>query len=110
MRSGTSIGAGLSVVAVGMAATLASCAPATVNKSSVRATDHAPESTQVDIVRIPYDPNFPYYVVVVEPLRPGVGAAYSPPPPTPGVERYGWGPWGWSLLPTGPQAQAYEGS
>jgi curli biogenesis system outer membrane secretion channel CsgG len=89
---------------------LAACAPATVNKASVRATDQAPESTQVEVVRIPYDPSYPYYVVTVEPLRVGVDSSYSPPPETPGVQRYGWGSWGWGLLPTGPQAQAYSGS
>ena len=48
---------------------LASCAPATVDKQSVRATEGQPESTQVDVVRIPYDPNLPTYVVTVAPLR-----------------------------------------
>jgi curli biogenesis system outer membrane secretion channel CsgG len=89
---------------------LSGCGQATVNKASVRATDQAPESTQVEIVRIPYDPNYPYYVVTVEPLRVGVTSSYAPPPETPGVTRYGWGSWGWGLLPTGPQAQAYQGS
>jgi curli biogenesis system outer membrane secretion channel CsgG len=86
------------------------CAPATVNKASVRATDQAPESTQVEVVRIPYDPNYPYYVVTVEPFKLGVDSSYSPPPPTPGVTRYGWGSWGWGLLPSGPQAETYSGS
>ncbi|HZR82069.1 MAG TPA: CsgG/HfaB family protein [Candidatus Binatia bacterium] len=95
-------------VACGVAAS--ACAPATVNKASVRATDQAPESTQVEVVRVPYDPNYPYYVVTVEPLRVGVESSYAPPPPTPGVTRYGWGSWGWGLLPTGPQAEAYQGS
>jgi len=38
-------------------ALVAGCADATVNKQSVRATQTAPESTQVDVVRIPYDPS-----------------------------------------------------
>lgn len=85
------------------------CAPATVNPEAVRATQDAPPSTQVDVVRIPYDPNLPYYVVTVEPLTVGVEGGGSPPPQAPGVVRYGWGSWGWGLLPTGPQAQPYEG-
>ncbi|VUZ84693.1 hypothetical protein MELA_01067 [Candidatus Methylomirabilis lanthanidiphila] len=47
---------------------LGACATATVDKQSVRATQTAPESTQVEVVRIPYDPALPYYVVTVEPL------------------------------------------
>jgi len=84
------------------------CAPATVDKQSVRATDRAPESTQVDLVRIPYDPSLPYYVVVVEPFSFDVdGSPSGSAPQTPGT-RYGWGPWGWGLLPEGPRAQAYN--
>ena len=90
-----------------LCAVLGACT-AEVNKQSVKATDTAPESTQVEVVRIPYDPNLPKYVVTVEPLSfdassGGGGAA----PPVPG-RRYGWGPWGWGLLPEGPQAQAYN--
>ena len=63
---------------------LAACAPATVNKQSVRATDQAPESTQVALVQIPYDPNRPYYVVTVEPFTIGAdGVPSGPPPETP---------------------------
>jgi len=86
------------------------CATATVDKQSVRATQNAPESTQVDVVRIPYDPALPRYVVTVEPLAfdadssPSVGSA----PPTPGTH-YGWGPYGWGVLPEGPHAQAQNG-
>jgi curli biogenesis system outer membrane secretion channel CsgG len=84
------------------------CAPATVDKQSVRATAQAPESTQVDLVRIPYDPGLPYYVVVIEPFSFDADAPASQSRPrTPGV-RYGWGPWGWGLLPEGPRAQAYN--
>ncbi len=87
---------------------LGACAPATVNKAGVRATDQAPESTQVEVVRIPYDASHPYYVVTVEPLTVGVDSSAGPAPQTPGVVRYGWGPWGWGgLLPTGPKAEAY---
>jgi murein tripeptide amidase MpaA len=56
------------MVLAGCVLWLAACAPATVNKQSVRATDQAPESTQVAVVQIPYDPNRPYYVVTVEPF------------------------------------------
>jgi curli biogenesis system outer membrane secretion channel CsgG len=86
---------------------LAGCTAA-VDKQSVRATQTAPESTQVEVVRIPYDASLPYYVVTVEPLAfdaasGGGGSA----PPVPG-RRYGWGPFGWGLLPEGPQARAYN--
>ena len=84
------------------------CAPATVDKRSVRATDQAPESTQVDLVRIPYDSSLPYYVVVVEPFTfDADGSPSASTPRTPGTH-YGWGPWGWGLLPEGPRAQAYN--
>jgi curli biogenesis system outer membrane secretion channel CsgG len=89
-------------------AMLSACATATVDKQSVRATQNAPESTQVDVVRIPYDPSLPTYVLTVEPMTfdadpGGSGSA----PGTPGVRR-GWGPWGWGILPEGPRAQAYN--
>jgi len=85
----------------------ASCAPATVDKQSVRATEGQPESTQVDVLRIPYDPNLPTYVVTVAPLQIAVDGSPSAPPPPPG-RHYGWGPWGYGLLPEGPQAEAYN--
>jgi len=93
---------------IGCCLLLGACATATVDKQSVRATQTAPESTQVEVVRIPYDPALPYYVVTVEPLtfaaeQPMSGAA----PAAPG-RRYGWGPWGWGLLPEGPQAPVYN--
>src|SRR5262249_52498112 len=47
-------------------------------------------------------------VVTVEPLTfdaPGGGGDHGPH--TPGTH-YGWGPWGWGLLPTGPHAEAYR--
>ncbi|MEW6271240.1 MAG: CsgG/HfaB family protein [Thermodesulfobacteriota bacterium] len=90
---------------------VSACAPATVNQQSVRATDQAPVATQVDVVRIPYNPNYPYYVLTVEPFTIAAdGIPSGPPPQTPGVVRYGFGPWGWGLLPTGPEAQAYNPS
>jgi curli biogenesis system outer membrane secretion channel CsgG len=93
---------------VAMAVLAAACGPASVDKQSVRATSQAPESTQVDVVRVPYDPSLPYYVVTVEPLTFDAGSGSGDAGPrTPGV-RYGWGPWGWGILPEGPRAQAYE--
>jgi curli biogenesis system outer membrane secretion channel CsgG len=80
---------------------------ATVGKQSVKATETAPESTQVEVVRIPYDPSLPRYVVTVEPLGFDAGGGGGAAPPVPG-RRYGWGPWGWGLLPEGPQAPAYN--
>jgi curli biogenesis system outer membrane secretion channel CsgG len=86
---------------------LSGCSTATVDKTSVRATQAAPESTQVEVVRIPYDPAYPRYVVTVEPLTfDADGSAQGTAPSTPGVRR-GWGPWGWGILPTGPEARAY---
>ena len=87
-------------------AVLASCAPATVDKQSVRATEGQPESAQVDVIRIPYDPNLPTYVVTVAPLEIAVDGSPTAPPPPPG-RHYGWGPFGYGLLPEGPQAEAY---
>jgi len=95
---------------VGLMAVLAmACAPASVDKRGVRATDQAPESTRVDVVQIPYDRSLPYYVVVVEPMTfdAGDGGGGGDAPPVPG-RRYGWGPWGWGLLPEGPSARPYN--
>lgn len=90
-----------------LAGSLAGCT-ATVDKSSVRATDQAPESTRVDVVRIPYDASYPYWVVTVEPFSfDADGSSDGSTPEVPG-RRYGWGPWGWGLLPEGPQARAYN--
>lgn len=84
------------------------CANATVDKQAARATSQAPESMQVDVVRIPYDPSLPYYVVVVEPFTfDAGGGGAGDTPRTPGV-RYGWGPFGWGILPEGPRAEAYN--
>jgi curli biogenesis system outer membrane secretion channel CsgG len=91
-----------------VAAIVAAGCTATVDKQSVRATQTAPESTQVDVVRIPYDPSLPYWVVTVEPfVFEADGAGTGAAPPVPG-RRYGWGPFGWGLLPEGPQARAYN--
>ena len=96
------------IVTVILAALASACATATVDKQSVRATGQAPESTQVDVVRIPYDPSLPYYVVVVEPFTfDADGSASASAPRTPGTH-YGWGPWGWGLMPEGPRAQSYN--
>ena len=84
-----------------------SACTAEVNKQSVKATQTAPESTQVEIVRIPYDPHLPTYVVTVQPLSFDAGGGGGSAPPVPG-RRYGWGPWGWGLLPEGPQARPYN--
>jgi curli biogenesis system outer membrane secretion channel CsgG len=91
-----------------LAAALVGACTATVDKQSVRATQTAPESTQVDVVRIPYDPSLPYYVVTVEPFGFAAGGTEGgSAPPVPG-RRYGWGPFGWGLLPEGPQARPYN--
>jgi curli biogenesis system outer membrane secretion channel CsgG len=91
-----------------LAVLASACAPATVNKQSVRATAEAPDSTRVDLVRMPYDPSLPYFVVTVEPFTfDADGSPSAGAPATPGTH-YGWGPWGWGLLPTGPKAEAYN--
>src|SRR5437868_14758909 len=97
------------VILAGLVAAVASaCAPATVDKQSVRATAEAPDSTRVDVVRVPFDPSLPYYVVTVEPFTfDADGSPSGSTPATPGTQ-YGWGPWGWGLLPTGPKAEAYN--
>jgi curli biogenesis system outer membrane secretion channel CsgG len=95
-------------IIVVLAAALVGACTATVDKQSVRATQTAPESTQVDVVRIPYDPSLPYYVVTVEPFGFAAGGTEGgSAPPVPG-RRYGWGPFGWGLLPEGPQARPYN--
>ncbi len=59
-------------------------------------------------MRIPYDPSLPRYVVTVEPLSfDASGGSGGAAPPVPG-RRYGWGPFGWGLLPEGPQARPYN--
>jgi curli biogenesis system outer membrane secretion channel CsgG len=84
------------------------CTAASVDKQSVKATATAPESTQVEVVRIPYDPSLPRYVVTVEPLSfDAGGGGGGSAPPVPG-QRYGWGPWGWGILPQGPQADVHN--
>ncbi len=96
------------LIPVTLAMLAAACAPATVDKRSVRATDQAPESTQVDVVRVPYDPSLPYYVLVVEPFTFDTDSSPAASTPrTPGT-RYGWGPYGWGILPEGPKAHAYN--
>lgn len=94
------------MTAIGVCALLAGCT-ATVNKQGVRATDEAPESAQVEVLRIPYDPAFPRYVVTVEPFTFDASGTGGSVPRIPG-RSYGWGPWGWGLLPQGPRAQAYQ--
>lgn len=85
---------------------LASCA-ATVDKSSVQATNLAPVSTQVEVVRIPFDGAQPMYVVTVEPLSVGTGSGGGATQASSGGH-YGWGPFGWGILggtaPTAPGA------
>ncbi|MCI0667559.1 MAG: hypothetical protein L0Y43_05850 [Methylococcaceae bacterium] len=73
----------------------------TVDKQSVRATSGTPESTRVEVVRIPYEPTRPNYVVTVQPLEIGTsGSAQGAPPSSGQADRryYGWGPFGWGLF------------
>jgi curli biogenesis system outer membrane secretion channel CsgG len=97
-----------SISMVLLAVIAGACANATVDKQAARATSQAPESMQVDVARIPYDPSLPYYVVVVEPFTfDAGGGGAGDTPRTPGT-RYGWGPFGWGILPEGPRAEAYN--
>lgn len=85
------------VLAVGGMAQLSGCAPAAVDAAGVQAQPYGPEATEVSVIRVPYDPRFPRYVVAVEPL---VLQTDAPPAgPGPGIEyRPSWG-----ILPQGPQ-------
>jgi hypothetical protein len=67
---------------------LAGCA-STVDKASVRATEGAPVSTQVQIVKIPYDPSLPKILVAVEPLMVGAESSPGAPVPIAGGARFG---------------------
>ncbi len=44
------------------------CMTASVDRGSAKAQTGAPEAASVEILSIPYDPNYPVYVVAVEPL------------------------------------------
>lgn len=86
---------------------LVSCA-ATVDKGSVQATSLTPASTQVEVLRIPFDASQPTYVVTVEPLGVGTGSGGGATQAPAGGARSGWGPFGWGILggtaPTAPGA------
>ena len=90
----------------GFVSLLAGCST-TVDKSSVKATEGAPVSAQVEIARIPYDASLPKYVVTVEPLK--VGADGQPGAPVPSARggQRGWGPWGLGWWGTHPDPAAY---
>lgn len=63
-----------------------------IDKSEAQATSVAPESTQVEKISFPYDPNLPKYVVVVEPFdysASGQTAAGDSGAPSGGVESSG---------------------
>ena len=94
-------------LALAVCVLLAGCGAA-VDKSSVKATAGAPESTQVEVVRIPYDPSQPRYVVTVAPFEMAAdGSSGGSGPAAPGIRR-GWGPFGYGILPSGPQAEPYS--
>ena len=58
----------LKLTALGAALLLAAGCTATLDKSSVKAKAGATESTETEVVSIPYDPAYPKYVVAVEPF------------------------------------------
>jgi curli biogenesis system outer membrane secretion channel CsgG len=81
---------------------LAACA-ASVDKSPVRAQEGPTQSTTVDVVTIPYDPQLPRWIVTVEPMRVGSSQG-TPGAPAPSAQdgrgNRGWGPWGFGSLGT----------
>jgi curli biogenesis system outer membrane secretion channel CsgG len=81
---------------------------ASVDKSSVKATEGAPVSAQVKVNDIPYDSSLPKYVVTVAPMEVGVSSsAGAALPKRPGYY-YGWGPFGWGWWPqSNPAPSAY---
>jgi curli biogenesis system outer membrane secretion channel CsgG len=93
------------VLAVLLGVLTTACRPAAVDKQALRAPIEPPESTRVGLVRIPYDPSLPYFVVTIEPFTFDANAAQAPS--TPGTH-YGWGPSGWGLWSEGPRTQAYD--
>ncbi len=77
---------------------LAGCG-ATVDKGSAKAQTGAPESAQVEVLSLPYNPNLPTYVVVVEPLVDGAsgmtsGGGRTARAPEPSGSYFGSGLWG----------------
>lgn len=91
-----------------LALCLAACT-ATVDRANVQAQAGAPVSAQVEIKRIPYDPNLPKFVVVVEPLQVGAeGVPMGPPPPSPQQgQYYGFGAFGWVFPSGSPAPEGY---
>jgi len=71
---------------------------AMVDKSSVRASAGAPESTKVASIHIPFNPDLPRYVVTVEPLQVATSGSGAPTVSQGRYRNYnswGWGPWAW---------------
>ena len=91
------------VLALLLGGLAAACRPAAVNKPVVRPPVDAIESSRVGLVRVPYDPSQPYYLLTIEPFT-FDGDASSTAPDV----RHGWGPSGWGLLPDDPRAQARD--
>ena len=79
---------------------------AQVDQTSVQAQSGQPTAAQVSVVSIPYDPNLPRYVVTVQPFTLAAEGSGDTGPATP-TQQYGWGPFGYGILPRGPQAQPY---
>jgi curli biogenesis system outer membrane secretion channel CsgG len=90
-----------------MIAGLAACTT-TVDKASVQATAGAPVATQVDVLKIPYDPALPKYIVTVEPITMGAEGSPGAPAPTAAGGNYGWGPWGLGQWGTQPIPKLYS--
>lgn len=80
-------------IALLSAAFLASCT-ALVDKTSVKATEGAPVSAQVEVVDIPYDASLPKYVITVAPLEVGVSSSAGAAKQIRTGYHYGWGPFG----------------
>jgi curli biogenesis system outer membrane secretion channel CsgG len=73
---------------VGLVAGLAAgCGPTAGRAPAVRPTGETADATRVGLVRMPYDPSLPFYVVTVEPFT--FEADGSGPPPAGAAEQMG---------------------
>ncbi|MDG2305327.1 MAG: CsgG/HfaB family protein [Candidatus Binatia bacterium] len=87
------------VMAAFFLAPLGGCTRARVDAAGVQAEPYAPEAAEVPLVRVPYDPRFPRFVVAVEPFALQADSAVAGPP----VQSIVYGPGSWGVLPHGPR-------
>jgi curli biogenesis system outer membrane secretion channel CsgG len=94
------------IVPIAVVSLLLAACTATVDKTSVQATQATPVSAQVPSVTIPYDASQPMYVVTVEPLSVGASSGGGVTQASSGGN-YGWGPWGFMGGGRNPAPGAY---